>query len=147
MKSNREKRITLIKQLMALEAAESSIKITSPGSLLPELLKFANRKQEEFVVVTLNGSNEVIRTRSISKGLVNRTLVHPREIFRPAIKDNAAALIIAHNHPSGSIEPSKEDVELTTRIKAAGELIGIGVLDHIIISKKGYYSFLEEGKF
>jgi DNA repair protein RadC len=79
-------------------------------------------------------------------GLVNRTLVHPREIFSDPLNDRAAAVLIAHNHPSGNIEPSQEDMEITRRIKNAGIILGIELLDHIIFTDKAYYSFLEEGK-
>jgi len=144
--TNREKKANLIMQLMEIAAAEPAIKITNPGTLLPELQKYINRRQEEFIVITLNGAHEIIKIRSISKGLVNRTLIHPREIFRKAISDNAAAVILSHNHPSGNCTPSQEDYEITKRLKAAGMIIGIEVLDHIVIAKKGIYSFLEEGK-
>jgi DNA repair protein RadC len=77
-------------------------------------------------------------------GLLNRTLVHPREVFKHAIKDNSAAIIIGHNHPSGSLDPSTEDKDITRRMKIAGEILGIKVLDHIIVSPtKGYLSMLE----
>ena len=94
----------------------------------------------------MNGSHEIIKVRTISKGLVNRTLVHPREVYRMAIKDNAAAIILTHNHPSGNPAPSIEDIEITNRMISAGKIIGIEVLDHVVIAKKGYYSFLEEGQ-
>ena len=131
---------------MALEATEKSIKITAPSNILPFIEKYRLRKQEEFVVITLNGSHEIIKVRTISKGLVNRTLVHPREVYRMAIKDNAAAIILTHNHPSGNPAPSIEDIEITNRMISAGKIIGIEVLDHVVIAKKGYYSFLEEGQ-
>ena len=144
--NNRQEKTELIKQLMAMESAELGTKITTPTDLLPELEKYRDRPQEEFILLTLNGAHEIIKVRSITKGLVNRTLIHPREIFRPAIMDNSAAIIIAHNHPSGNSEPSTEDIAITTRLKDAGILLGIEVLDHLIVSKKGYYSFLENGK-
>ena len=131
---------------MALEATEAPIKITAPSNILPYIEKYRNKKQEEFVVITLNGGHEVIRVRSILKGLVNLTLVHPREVYRMAIKDNAAAIILSHNHPSGNFAPSQEDIKLTKRLISAGKIIGIEVLDHIVIARRGYYSFLEEGK-
>ncbi len=102
---------------------------------------------EYFFTVTLNGAHQIIDTHIISKGLVNRTMVHPREVFRPAIIDNATAIIIAHNHPSGSFEPSIEDKDVTKRIKDAGDLIGIRVLDHLIFSTTGYLSLLESALF
>lgn len=136
----------LLNKLYALEAADPVKKITSPSDILPAIWKYAEEIQEHFIVVSVTGCNEVIATRIISKGILNRVLVHPREIFRQAIIDNAAAIIIVHNHPSGNFEPSTEDIEITKRIKSAGTIVGIEVLDHIIITKRGYYSFLEEGK-
>jgi len=140
------KKVELIKKLMALEAAEKTNKITAPSDILPLVEKYRNRKQEHFMVATLDGSHKVIRVRVVSKGILNRCLVHPREIFRKAITDNAASIIAIHNHPSGNPNPSPEDIEITNRLKAAGEIIGIEVLDHVVIGKYGYYSFLEEGK-
>ncbi len=121
-------------------------KITSPGDILPLISHFEDRRQEHFLCLSLNGANEVKFIRIVSIGLVNRTLVHPREIYSDPIKDRAAAIIIAHNHPSGNIEPSLEDTDITLRIKKAGEILGIQLLDHIIFSGNAYYSFLEEGK-
>lgn len=106
----------------------------------------ADRKQEHFLCISLNGANEVIATRTISVGLVNKAQVHPREVFADPITDRAAAIIIAHNHPTGNVTPSKDDVEITRKLKAAGETLGIKVLDHIIFSHKGYYSFLESNE-
>lgn len=136
----------LLNKLLALENSNPMTKITSPADILPAVWKYAEENQEHFVVASLNGAHEVIEIRVSSIGLLNRTLVHPREIFRQAIIDNAAAVIIIHNHPSGNLEPSQEDIEITKRIKDAGIIVGIEVLDHLIISKSGYYSFLEEGK-
>ena len=139
-------KVELIKKLMAMEAAEKTSKVTTPSDILPVVEKYRNRKQEHFIVVTLDGSHKVIRVRVVSKGIVNRCLVHPREIFRKAITDNAVAIIAVHNHPSGGYDPSSEDIEITKRIKDAGKIIGIELLDHIVIAKYGYYSFLEECK-
>jgi len=121
-------------------------KITSPADALPYISHYSDRKQEHFLCLSLNGAHEVIQARVVSMGLVNRTLVHPREIFSDPLKDRAAAVLIAHNHPSGNIEPSQEDIEITTRIKNAGTILGIELLDHIIFTDSAYYSFLEEGK-
>lgn len=136
----------LLNELFALETANPVKKITAPSDILSAVWKYAEKNQEHFLVASLNGAHEVIETRVSSIGILNRTLVHPREIFRQAIIDNASAIIIIHNHPSGNLEPSQEDIEITKRIKDAGFIVGIEVLDHIIISKCGYYSFLEEGK-
>ncbi len=121
-------------------------KITSPADALPFINHYSDRKQEHFLCLSLNGAHEIIQSRVVSMGLVNRTLVHPREIFSDPLKDRAAAVLIAHNHPSGSIEPSREDIEITSRIKNAGIILGIELLDHIIFTETCYYSFLEEGK-
>lgn len=123
--------------------APARTKVRSPSDVVPILSHYADRKQECFVAVTLNGAHEVIRVKLISVGLVNRTIVHPREVFASAIGDRAAAIIVAHNHPSGNLDPSGEDKEITSRLLEAGQLLGIPVLDHIIVSSRGYYSFLE----
>lgn len=135
----------------ALEFARRRIrpegfKITFPTDVLPLIRHMADRKQEHFLCISLNGANEVIATRTISVGLVNKTQVHPREVFADPITDRASAVIIAHNHPAGNVSPSKDDVEITQKLKAAGETLGIKVLDHIIFSHKGYYSFLENNQ-
>lgn len=122
------------------------LRISFPADVLPLIRHYADRKQEHFLCVSLNGANEVITARVVSVGLVNKTQVHPREVFADPITDRAAAVVLAHNHPSGSLEPSKEDTAVTKQIKAAGETLGIRVLDHIIFNHTGYYSFLEQGK-
>jgi len=135
----------------ALEFARRRIKpegfkISFPADVLPLIQHYADRKQEHFLCVSLNGSNEVIAVRVISVGLVNKTQVHPREVFADAITDRASAIIVAHNHPSGNVEPSKEDMEITQKLKSAGELLGIKLLDHIIFNRSIYYSFLEKNE-
>jgi DNA repair protein RadC len=122
------------------------LKISSPNKAAEALVSLTTKKVEYFVVLTLDGSHSVIRKHVITKGLVNRTLVHPREVFHAAVKDLAVAIIIAHNHPSGSLEPSTQDEEITRKMIQAGEVMGIPVLDHMIISRKGYYSFLEHNR-
>jgi DNA repair protein RadC len=113
--------------------------------VLPLIRHYADRRQEHFICVSINGVNEVIKSRVVSEGLVNKTQVHPREVFADPITDRASAIIVAHNHPSGNLSPSTEDVEVTRQLKAAGETLGISLLYHIIYSHKGYYSFLEGG--
>ncbi|TVQ39417.1 MAG: DNA repair protein RadC [Spirochaetaceae bacterium] len=120
-------------------------RISLPGDVVPLVSHYSDRKQEHFLCVSLNGAHEVIATRVVSVGLVNRALVHPREVFAEPVNDRAAAVIVAHNHPSGHVEPSREDREVTERLIAAGRTLGIQVLDHIIFSTEGYYSFLENG--
>ena len=119
------------------------MKISFPTDVLPLIRHYADRKQEHFICISINGANEVIATRVVTIGLVNRSHVHPREVFADPITDRASAVIVAHNHPIGSLEPSREDREVTAMLKAAGKTLGIKLMDHIIFNKKGYYSFLE----
>lgn len=120
-------------------------KISFPADVLPLIANYADRKQEHFICISINGANEVITSRVVSVGLVNKTQVHPREVFADPITDRAAAIIVAHNHPSGSLLPSKEDIEVTKQLKTAGETLGIRLMDHVIFNHKEYYSFLEKG--
>ncbi len=121
------------------------LKISFPADVLPLIRHYADRKQEHFICVSINGANEVIKSRVVSVGLANKTQVHPREVFADPITDRASAIIVAHNHPAGSLTPSNEDIEITKQLKSAGETLGIRLLDHIIFNHKGYYSFLEHG--
>lgn len=133
----------LMEQLWAMEKSDPVSKISRPSDILPVLSKYAGRKQEEFVVVTLDAQHAIIKVRSITKGLVNSCVVHAREVFRPAIKDNAVAVIVSHNHPSGNLEKSQDDDYVTHKLVEAGKVVGIPVLDHIVVSKTGYFSYLE----
>lgn len=121
-------------------------KISQPSDILPLVIHWADRPQEHFLVLSLNGAHEVLRIRVVSQGILDRTIVHPREVYVDPLTDRAAAIICAHNHPSGSREPSPEDCELTRRLTRSGELLGIPLLDHIIFTESGYYSFLEENR-
>ena len=120
-------------------------KISAPFDIYPLLTHYADRQQEFFFSIPLNGAHEVLDVKTVSMGLLNRTIIHPREIFADAIHLRSASLVVAHNHPSGNLEPSREDREITGRLQDAGEILGIGLLDHIIFSHSGYFSFLEEG--
>ncbi len=122
------------------------LRISFPVDVLPLIRHYADRKQEHFICISINGANEVIASRVITVGLVNKTQVHPRGVFADPIMDRASAIIVAHNHPSGGLTPSKEDFEITKQLKEAGETLGINLLDHIIFNHKEYYSFLEHGE-
>ncbi len=104
---------------------------------------YGDRVQEHFLVLILNGALELLKVEVVSVGLVNKTLVHPREVFSTAISIRATSVIIAHNHPSGNLKPSKDDFETTKKISDAGKILGINVLDHIIFSSESYYSIKE----
>ncbi len=120
-------------------------RITSPEALFTQVVRWAERPQEVFLCATLNGAQELLRLRVITIGLVNRTLVHPREVFAPALGDRSAGIIVAHNHPSGQLQPSREDLEVTTRLKQAGDLLGIPLLDHLIFSRQAFVSLKQLG--
>jgi len=137
--------------LAAIEFARRRIKpegakIETPADLLPHVRHYADRKQEHLLCASINGANEILNIRVVSIGLIDRTPVHPREVFADALSDRASAIIVAHNHPSGSLEPSPHDMEMTSQLKAAGSVIGITLLDHIIFNRRDYYSFLEAGR-
>ena len=119
-------------------------KISGPADIWPLLQPYSLMDQEHFLAVTLDGANAIIQIHVITKGLVNRTLIHPREVFRAAILDNASSIVLAHNHPSGSTEPSREDREATTKLAQAGKIVGIDIADHLVLGR-GYYSFREHG--
>ena len=105
------------------------------------------KKKEHFLVLCLDTRNKLINCKAVSVGSLDSSIVHPREVFKEAISSSAASVIFVHNHPSGDPEPSKEDVELTKRLAAAGEIMGIEVLDHIIVCDKGYTSFKAKNLF
>jgi DNA repair protein RadC len=120
-------------------------RIRQPADVLPLIRHYADREQELFLSLSLNGAHEVMGCRVVSMGLVNRALAHPREIYAEAITQRASSLIVAHNHPSGCLDPSDDDREVTRRLKAAGDLLGITLLDHLIFSDSSYWSFAERG--
>jgi len=143
-----EAKATLI--LAAIEFARrrikpEGVKIATPADVLPLIRHYADRKQEHFLGITINGANEVLNVRVVSIGLVDRSQAHPREVFADAVSDRASGIIVAHNHPAGSLEPSQFDIEITSQLKQAGEIVGIQLLDHIIFNRSCYYSFLETG--
>lgn len=117
--------------------------INCPRDIFMEVKHFANREQEQMIIIVLNGAHEILNIFTATVGLVNRTLVHPREVFAEAIARRASAIAIAHNHPAGTTVPSEEDIKITQRIVKAGEILGIRVVDHLIFTTKEYYSFAE----
>jgi len=121
--------------------AEKGNPIQSPEEAFTSMQeKLRGKKKEHFYVLCLDTRNRVSNKRQVSIGNLDSSIVHPREVFKDAISSLAASVIFVHNHPSGDLEPSSEDVNLTRRLVEAGELLGIPVLDHIIVSDKGYTS-------
>jgi len=124
---------------------KDTVKITGAQDVVPLLADIADKKQEHFVCISLNGAHEVIKKRIVTIGLVDRSQVHPREVYADVISDRAAAVIFAHNHPSGELKPSNSDLKIHEQLTGSGKILGIRVLDHLIVSRKGYYSFQEAG--
>ncbi|MFA4992445.1 MAG: DNA repair protein RadC [Candidatus Omnitrophota bacterium] len=117
----------------------------SPEDIWQELKDIRGHKKEHFIILYLDSRNQEIKREIISIGSLNTNLVHPREVFEPAVKHLASQVVLAHNHPSGDNEPSEDDLTLNKRLVEAGKILGIEVIDHIIIAKSGYLSFKEKG--
>lgn len=131
------KRISLSKEVRR--------KIKSPTDITDYLIGDMGRlKREHFRIVMLDNKNFIIEVHEVSIGSLNSAIVHPREVFKNAIRRSSASIILVHNHPSGNTEPSKEDIDITDRLVECGNLLGIKVLDHVIIGSNGYFSFKEE---
>lgn len=126
----------------ALEVNDTNLPTVSTiKDAIAQLTELRHNKKEHFVVLYLNAKNQLIHKETISMGTLNANLVHPREVFEPAVSHLAAQIIIAHNHPSGDPEPSEDDFVITKRLVEAGKILGIEVIDHIIITKANFLSF------
>lgn len=117
-------------------------RITTPEDIMQikSVVDLASKQVEHFNIITLNTAAEVIKSHNITKGLLNHSLIHPREVFRSAIKDNAHSIIAIHNHPSNNPDPSSDDIRVTNQLKESGKIIGIELLDHLIITSTGVTS-------
>ena len=124
---------------------DEAVKITDAKDVLPLVSDFQGKQQEYFICFSLNGANEIIEKRIVTVGLLDKSQVHPREVFADVITDRAASVLFVHNHPSGELKPSNSDLKIHEQLAEAGKILGIKILDNIIISKKGYYSFQEAG--
>ncbi|WP_419764638.1 MAG: RadC family protein [Arcobacter sp.] len=120
-------------------------KINSAQDVYEELKPYKNKRQEYFLSLYLDGANNLIETKIITIGTLNQSLVHPREVFSHAIEKRCASIIVAHNHPSGILKPSSEDINVTQRLKESGKILGIELLDHVIFTNDGFVSLKEEG--
>ena len=129
------------KRLLKDKKAEIYLK---PKEIWEELKDLRDHKKEHFVIFYLDSRNQEIKREIISVGSLNANLVHPREVFEPAVRHLAAQIILAHNHPSGDPEPSEDDLEITKRLTESGKILGIEVIDHIIITKTGFISFKDK---
>jgi len=139
-------RVVLVKEKVG--RYELSRETKSPEEAYNAIKTITNAQeeaQEVFGILILNTKNKIVAVHEISRGALNGSLVHPREVFKPAVLHNAASIICFHNHPSGNPEPSREDIETTNRLVEAGKIIGIEILDHIIVGDDGYVSLKERG--
>lgn len=136
--------VVSIKMIRESSALYNIRRISEPKDIVDLGKKFLDElDREELIVACLNTKNEVNSVNVVSIGSLNNSVVHPREVFKTAILSNAASIVMIHNHPSGDVTPSKEDKEITLRIKESGIILGIKLLDHIIIGNDVYYSFKE----
>ncbi len=120
--------------------------VSSPEAVYQHMKnKLIHLQREVFICLHLNVKNRIIAEDTVSMGTLNNSLVHPREVFKKAVKNGAAAILVVHNHPSGDPTPSQDDHRVTLRLKEVGELLGIPLIDHIIIAKEGNFSFREQG--
>ena len=134
----------------AADANGNPVTVRTPEAIAAQCADMATSAQEMFIALDLNAKNNVIDRRLVTLGILDASLVHPREVFRGAILNNAAAVVVAHSHPSGDATPSAEDIRITRQLVAAGEILGIKVLDHVIIGRatpdrKGHTSLRESG--
>ena len=124
---------------------KQKIRISSSRDVYEELIPYKDKQQEYFLAIYLDGANHLVNTEVISIGTLNQTLVHPREVFSYAIEKRCTSLILAHNHPSGVLSASLSDINITKRLQESAKILGIDVLDHVIFTNDGFYSFNEEG--
>ena len=120
-------------------------KVRAPKDAYNLIRHYADRRQELFLCISLNGAHEVLAVRVVTVGLVNKTIVHTREVFSDPLQDRASAVCVAHNHPSGKCTPSEEDDEITRKLMAASTILGLNFLDHIIFSSEDFFSYSLEG--
>ena len=136
---------SILDELKVVYEPDHQPKITDAQDVYEQLTDIKDANKEIFVAFYLNTKNEVIAREIISIGILNASLIHPRETFRGAILHNANSIILAHNHPSGTTDPSAEDKNVTQQLQQAGEILGIKLLDHIITTRNNYISLKELG--
>lgn len=140
-----ESRAAIITAALALARRvflnDESVAIKTPADVVKVVNSLAEKKKEYLVALYLNARNRVIKQQTISVGTLTASLIHPREVFAPAIQNHAAQLILVHNHPSGDVEPSLEDIHITERLVEVGNILGIKVIDHVILAQNNFFSF------
>ena len=132
--------------LNALYALEPKIpEINSPEDAVMQFLKYRKRRVEHFVSLSLNNKNEVIRRHELSRGTADQCAMYIQEVLKATLRCDGSAIILGHNHPGGDPTPSREDIDLTTRLRDAANLVGLRLLDHIVVARFGHYSLKENG--
>ena len=126
-------------------AKKELIDLSDPSHVYEHLRAYRSKQKEHFIALYVNARNKIIREEVVSVGTLTASLVHPREVFGPAVQCSAAGVIVAHNHPSGDQNPSADDGAATRRLERAGRILGVPLLDHVVIAEGGYYSFRENG--
>lgn len=124
---------------------KQSVLLLSPQDVWENLKDIRDHKKEHFIIFYLDARNQEIQREIISVGILDANIVHPREVFEPAVRNLAAQIIVAHNHPSGDVNPSENDIAITKRLIEAGKLLGIEVIDHVVVAKKDFLSLKERG--
>ena len=135
----------LSKRVLKVDTSNTKPTIQTPKDVIAQVSYLKNHKKENFVVLYLNSRNELLNKETISIGTLNANLVHPREVFEPAITGYSISIVLVHNHPSGDPEPSEDDLKITKQLIEAGKILGIEVVDHIIISQEKFISFKDKG--
>ncbi len=130
---------------LLLDQDEEAIIIKTPKDVYQLLKEMGDYKKEHFIGLYLNARNQLVHQETVAIGSLSANIIHPREVFEPAIKYHAASIVVVHNHPSGNLKPSREDLEITKRLVKSGELLGIKVIDHLIIAGKKFFSLKEKG--
>lgn len=139
-------RVVFVKEKGAMYELQKTIDTPDAAyKAITEIAKVQEEAQEVFGILILNTQNKIVAAHEVSRGTLNSSMVHPREVFKPAVLHNAAGIICFHNHPSGNPEPSQDDVDITRRLARAGEIMGIRILDHIIVGDDCYVSLRERG--
>lgn len=139
-------RVVLVKEKGAMYELQKTIDTPDAAyKAITEIAKVQEEAQEVFGILILNTQNKIVAAHEVSRGTLNSSMVHPREVFKPAVLHNAAGIICFHNHPSGDPDPSQDDIAITKRLVKAGEIMGIRILDHIIVGDGRYVSLREIG--
>ncbi len=144
---SKDKTVEILALSELIRRRQSTLKkqLAHPADVFQVIRHHFSEEQEKLIAIGVNGANEIIYSKVVTVGLINMSPVHPREVYADAITSRCSGLFIAHNHPSRHVSPSTDDIAVTLRMKEAGEILGVKLLDHIIFSDDAYYSFNEHG--